>query len=106
MKYRELGSIGLKVSEVSFGTWAIGGAWGNVDEKEALDGLARAIDRGVNFLTPPTSMATAAPNICSPSRPRGARTRFTSRRNSVGRAIFTTRTHTLKRRFVRTVKQV
>ncbi|GEO24627.1 oxidoreductase [Alicyclobacillus acidoterrestris] len=49
MNYRELGSTGLKVSEVSFGTWAIGGAWGHVDEQEALDGLARAIDRGVNF---------------------------------------------------------
>lgn len=28
MKYRELGNTGLSVSEVSFGTWAIGGDWG------------------------------------------------------------------------------
>lgn len=28
MNYRELGNTGLKVSEISFGTWAIGGSWG------------------------------------------------------------------------------
>ena len=28
MQYRELGKTGMKISEVSFGTWAIGGAWG------------------------------------------------------------------------------
>ncbi|GGJ02114.1 oxidoreductase [Alicyclobacillus cellulosilyticus] len=49
MRYRELGNTGLRVSEVSFGTWAIGGSWGTVDEREALNGLARAIDAGVNF---------------------------------------------------------
>ncbi len=49
MEYRMLGNTGLKVSAVSFGTWAIGGSWGNVDERTALDGLARAIDAGVNF---------------------------------------------------------
>ncbi|SIS80763.1 aldo/keto reductase [Alicyclobacillus vulcanalis] len=47
MKYRKLGD--LQVSEISFGTWAIGGAWGRVDERDALDGLAAAIDAGVNF---------------------------------------------------------
>jgi aryl-alcohol dehydrogenase-like predicted oxidoreductase len=49
MRYRPLGRTGLQVSEVSFGTWAIGGSWGTVDERAALDGLARAIDAGVNF---------------------------------------------------------
>lgn len=49
MKYRTLGKTGLKVSEISFGTWAIGGAWGNVNDEESLRGLARAIDAGVNF---------------------------------------------------------
>ena len=28
MQYRELGRTGWKVSTVSFGAWAIGGAWG------------------------------------------------------------------------------
>ena len=50
MKYRELGNTGMKVSEVSFGTWAIGASWGTVDDKESLAALHRAIDLGVNFL--------------------------------------------------------
>ncbi|GLG02306.1 aldo/keto reductase [Alicyclobacillus hesperidum subsp. aegles] len=49
MRYRNLGSTELAVSEVSFGTWAIGGAWGKVDDKASLEGLAAAIDAGVNF---------------------------------------------------------
>lgn len=49
MRHRDLGSTGIKVSEISFGTWAIGGSWGDVDELVAQDALARAIDEGVNF---------------------------------------------------------
>jgi len=49
MKYRLLGKTGISVSEVSFGTWAIGGSWGHVDEQTALAGLARAMEAGVNF---------------------------------------------------------
>src|SRR5580765_5987423 len=49
MKYRELGRTGWKVSEVSFGSWAIGGAWGDVDDRESLAALHRAVDLGVNF---------------------------------------------------------
>ncbi len=50
MNYRELGRTGWKVSEVSFGAWAIGGAWGSVDDKESIAALHRAIDLGVNFI--------------------------------------------------------
>lgn len=49
MKYRELGRTGWKVSEISFGAWAIGGAWGDVDDRESLAALHRAVDLGVNF---------------------------------------------------------
>jgi aryl-alcohol dehydrogenase-like predicted oxidoreductase len=49
MKYRELGRTGWKVSEISFGAWAIGGAWGSVDDKESLAALHAALDGGVNF---------------------------------------------------------
>lgn len=49
MRYRALGSTGMNVSEVSFGTWAIGGSWGNVEEKDAILALHRAMDAGVNF---------------------------------------------------------
>jgi aryl-alcohol dehydrogenase-like predicted oxidoreductase len=50
MKYRELGRTGWKVSEISFGAWAIGGSWGSVDDKASLAALHRAVDLGVNFI--------------------------------------------------------
>lgn len=49
MNYRELGRTGWRVSTVSFGAWAIGGTWGNVDDRESLAALHRAVDLGVNF---------------------------------------------------------
>jgi len=49
MKYRELGRTGWEVSEISFGAWAIGSAWGDVDDRESLAALHRAVDLGVNF---------------------------------------------------------
>ncbi|MEI9977117.1 MAG: aldo/keto reductase [Ignavibacteriota bacterium] len=50
MNYRELGRTGWKVSEISFGAWAIGGSWGSVDDGESLAALNSAIDCGVNFI--------------------------------------------------------
>ena len=50
MKYRALGRTGWKVSEISFGAWAIGGSWGSVDDADSLAALNRAIDCGVNFI--------------------------------------------------------
>ncbi|WP_147803081.1 aldo/keto reductase [Alkalicoccus halolimnae] len=49
MNYRDLGSTGMKISEISFGTWAIGGSWGNSNDTEAVKGLERAVSEGVNF---------------------------------------------------------
>ena len=50
MHYRTLGKTGFKVSEVSFGAWAIGGSWGEVSDDDSLKALHRAIDTGVNFI--------------------------------------------------------
>jgi aryl-alcohol dehydrogenase-like predicted oxidoreductase len=50
MKYRELGRTGWQVSEISFGAWAIGGSWGQVDDAESLAALRTALDLGVNFI--------------------------------------------------------
>ncbi|MBV8072581.1 MAG: aldo/keto reductase [Acidobacteriaceae bacterium] len=50
MKYRSLGRTGWQVSEISFGAWAIGGAWGGVDDRTSLAALNKAIDIGVNFI--------------------------------------------------------
>jgi len=50
MNYRPLGRTPWKVSDISFGAWAIGGAWGNVSDDESLAALNQAIDSGVNFI--------------------------------------------------------
>lgn len=49
MEYRTLGRTGWNVSAISFGAWAIGSAWGTVDDKNSLAALHRALDSGVNF---------------------------------------------------------
>ncbi len=50
MQYRDLGRTGWKVSEISFGAWAIGASWGEVNDDKSLAALHRAIDLGVNFI--------------------------------------------------------
>jgi aryl-alcohol dehydrogenase-like predicted oxidoreductase len=50
MHYRTLGRTGWQVSEISFGAWAIGAAWGPVDDRESMAALHRAADLGVNFI--------------------------------------------------------
>jgi len=54
MKYRVLGKTGLKVSEVGFGAWAIGGndhgnSYGPTDDKLSLAAIGRALELGCNF---------------------------------------------------------
>lgn len=49
MNYRELGRTNFRVSEISFGAWAIGGSWGDVEDKDSLAALHKAVDLGVNF---------------------------------------------------------
>ncbi|MBM7551566.1 aldo/keto reductase [Thalassobacillus pellis] len=49
MNYRQLGNTDLRISELSFGTWAIGGAWGKTNDDASLAGLEHAIEAGVNF---------------------------------------------------------
>jgi len=50
MNHRVLGRTGWKVSEVSFGAWAIGGAWGQVSDEDSMAALHQAVDCGVNFI--------------------------------------------------------
>jgi aryl-alcohol dehydrogenase-like predicted oxidoreductase len=50
VQYRELGRTGYRVSTISFGAWAIGGSWGQVDDQESIAALHTAIDEGVNFI--------------------------------------------------------
>jgi aryl-alcohol dehydrogenase-like predicted oxidoreductase len=51
MRYRRLGKTGFEVSEISLGTWQVGGRWGSgFDDANAERILEEALDRGVNFI--------------------------------------------------------
>lgn len=56
MRYQSFGSTGLKLSEISVGTWALGGKdMGPVDERDAIEAIHAMMDNGVNFIdTAPT----------------------------------------------------
>ncbi len=49
MEHRVLGRTGWRISAISFGAWAIGGTWGDVQDRDSLAALHRAVDLGVNF---------------------------------------------------------
>ena len=58
MKYRPLGATGIRVSEIGFGAWAIGGpvdlfgtpvGWGVVDDNDSIAAVRRALDLGIQF---------------------------------------------------------
>lgn len=57
MRYRSIGRSDVKVSEISFGCWTLGGpnwsrgepnGWGEVDEDEVVAGVKVGLDAGVN----------------------------------------------------------
>src|SRR5580765_4749919 len=49
MRSRRLGKTGWDVSEIGYGAWAIGGSWGQTDDRESLAALHAAVDAGVTF---------------------------------------------------------
>ena len=58
MNYRQFGNTDLTVSEIGFGTWAIGGAasvggvaigWGPSDDNTSIAAIHAALDAGINF---------------------------------------------------------
>jgi len=55
MKYRQLGKTGIKVSEIGFGTWGLGGdkggskAYGPADDRQSEAALNRAFELGITF---------------------------------------------------------
>lgn len=58
MQYRKFGNTSLNVSEIGFGTWAIGGAaevggvaigWGPSDDTVSTKAIHAALDAGINF---------------------------------------------------------
>ncbi len=49
MNYRKFNQTDVTCSDVGLGCWQIGGAWGDVSDKEAYDILAKAVECGINF---------------------------------------------------------
>ena len=55
MQTRRLGNTQLELTTIGIGTWAIGGGdwsfgWGDQDEKEAVAGIHKGIELGVNWI--------------------------------------------------------
>lgn len=50
MRERPFGRTGRNVSEIGFGAWAIGAAWGEVNDDEAVAALHAALDNGITFI--------------------------------------------------------
>ena len=50
MQSRKFGRTGHDVSEIGFGSWAIGAAWGEVNDDDAVAALHAALDAGVTFI--------------------------------------------------------
>lgn len=50
MEFRRLGKTGFEISEVSLGTWQLGGRWGEKFSSETAESiLNNAVDSGINF---------------------------------------------------------
>ena len=51
MRYKQFGDIGLSISELSVGTYAVGNAaWGDVDKDNYIRAIEKMIELGVNHL--------------------------------------------------------
>lgn len=51
MQYRTLGRTGLRVSEIGYGAWGVGGTqWMGGTDDESIAALHRAIELGLNFI--------------------------------------------------------
>ncbi|AKC85426.1 aldo/keto reductase [Pseudoxanthomonas suwonensis] len=50
MQARVFGRTGRRVGEIGFGAWAIGAAWGEVDDTESVAALHAALDAGLDFI--------------------------------------------------------
>lgn len=51
MNYRKLGKTNFNISEISLGTWQVGGKWGSEFNHQSADQIINtAIDKGINFI--------------------------------------------------------
>ncbi len=50
MQYRKFGRLPVEISDIGFGAWQIGGAWGEVTEADGRAALEAALEAGVTFI--------------------------------------------------------
>jgi aryl-alcohol dehydrogenase-like predicted oxidoreductase len=55
LQNRAFGKTGMEITEIGFGSWAIGGsgwaaAWGPQDDEEAVGAIRRAVELGMNWI--------------------------------------------------------
>src|SRR5918911_2587460 len=55
MQKRKLGNSDLSITPIGIGAWAMGGggwafAWGPQDDRESIEAIHAALDRGVNWI--------------------------------------------------------
>jgi aryl-alcohol dehydrogenase-like predicted oxidoreductase len=51
MKYSRIPNTDLQVSCLGLGTWVFGGdVWGGSSEKESLEAVQAALEKGINFI--------------------------------------------------------
>ena len=49
LEKRTLGKSGIEVTKIGIGLWAVGGSWGQTDDRESLNTIDAALDAGVTF---------------------------------------------------------
>lgn len=50
MRHRKFGRTGFTTTDIGFGAWQIGGAWGDVSEADGRAALHAALDAGMSFI--------------------------------------------------------
>ncbi|WP_439617038.1 aldo/keto reductase [Shinella sp.] len=50
MRHRKFGRTGFTTTDIGFGAWQIGGAWGDVTEADGRAALHAALDAGMSFI--------------------------------------------------------
>ena len=58
IEFVEIPGTSIRASRIALGTWAIGGwMWGGSDEREAINTIHAALDRGINLIHIPFNIS-------------------------------------------------
>ena len=54
MKYKEFGNTGMRISQITLGTWGMGDVgWDHYDESTRVDAIRTAVENGINLIDTP-----------------------------------------------------